>query len=97
VKHAYHNLVYFNEAEKGGHFAAWEEPEIFASEMRAAFKSLRLLACERRARKVRAARGLFAERLALSRHPLLADDLHRQPFAWASVLTPETISRIPFE
>ncbi|MET0562780.1 MAG: epoxide hydrolase [Gaiellaceae bacterium] len=41
VKHAYHNLVYFNEAEKGGHFAAWEEPEIFASEMRAAFKSLR--------------------------------------------------------
>src|SRR5262245_7178046 len=41
VKHAYHNLVYFNEAEKGGHFAAWEEPELFAEEMRAAFKSLR--------------------------------------------------------
>jgi pimeloyl-ACP methyl ester carboxylesterase len=41
VKHAYHNLVYFNEAAKGGHFAAWEEPEIFAEEMRAAFKSLR--------------------------------------------------------
>jgi pimeloyl-ACP methyl ester carboxylesterase len=41
VKHAYHNLVYFNEAEKGGHFAAWEEPELFATEMRAAFKSLR--------------------------------------------------------
>jgi pimeloyl-ACP methyl ester carboxylesterase len=41
VKHAYHNLIYFNEAEKGGHFAAWEEPEIFATEMRAAFKSLR--------------------------------------------------------
>ena len=41
VKHAYHNLVYFNEAEKGGHFAAWEEPEIFATEMRAAFRSLR--------------------------------------------------------
>jgi pimeloyl-ACP methyl ester carboxylesterase len=41
VKHAYHDLVYFNEAEKGGHFAAWEEPEIFAGEMRAAFKSLR--------------------------------------------------------
>ena len=41
VKHAYHDLVYFNEAEKGGHFAAWEEPEIFASEMRAAFKPLR--------------------------------------------------------
>jgi pimeloyl-ACP methyl ester carboxylesterase len=41
VKHAYHNLVYFNEAEKGGHFAAWEEPEIFATEVRAGFRSLR--------------------------------------------------------
>jgi pimeloyl-ACP methyl ester carboxylesterase len=41
VKHAYHNLIYFNDAEKGGHFAAWEEPEIFASELRAAFRSLR--------------------------------------------------------
>jgi len=41
VKHAYHNLTYFNEAPKGGHFAAWEEPELFAGEMRAAFKSLR--------------------------------------------------------
>jgi len=41
VKHAYHELIYFNEAERGGHFAAWEEPEIFAGEMRAAFKSLR--------------------------------------------------------
>ena len=37
----YKNLAYFHEAEKGGHFAAWEEPVIFASEMRAAFKSLR--------------------------------------------------------
>jgi pimeloyl-ACP methyl ester carboxylesterase len=41
VKKAYHNLIYFNEVDKGGHFAAWEEPELFASEMRAAFKSLR--------------------------------------------------------
>jgi pimeloyl-ACP methyl ester carboxylesterase len=41
VKHAYHNLVYFNQAEKGGHFAAWEEPEIFARELRAAFTTLR--------------------------------------------------------
>jgi pimeloyl-ACP methyl ester carboxylesterase len=41
VKHAYHNLVYYNEAPKGGHFAAWEEPELFAEEMRAAFRSLR--------------------------------------------------------
>jgi pimeloyl-ACP methyl ester carboxylesterase len=41
VKTAYHNLIYYNEAEKGGHFAAWEEPELFAAELRAAFKSLR--------------------------------------------------------
>jgi pimeloyl-ACP methyl ester carboxylesterase len=41
VKKAYHNLIYFNEAPKGGHFAAWEEPEIFSDEMRAAFKPLR--------------------------------------------------------
>ena len=41
VKHAYHNLIYFNEAEKGGHFAAWEEPEIFTNELRAAFRPLR--------------------------------------------------------
>jgi pimeloyl-ACP methyl ester carboxylesterase len=37
----YPNLIYFNEADKGGHFAAWEEPELFAAELRAAFKSLR--------------------------------------------------------
>jgi len=37
----YPTLVYFNKAEKGGHFAAWEEPEIFAQELRGAFSSLR--------------------------------------------------------
>jgi len=41
VKHAYHNLIYYNEAERGGHFAAWEQPEIFAGELRAGFRSLR--------------------------------------------------------
>jgi pimeloyl-ACP methyl ester carboxylesterase len=41
VKHAYHHLIYYNQAEKGGHFAAWEEPEIFSRELRSAFKSLR--------------------------------------------------------
>jgi pimeloyl-ACP methyl ester carboxylesterase len=41
VKNAYHNLIYYNEAAKGGHFAAWEQPEIFSQEMRAAFASLR--------------------------------------------------------
>jgi hypothetical protein len=37
----YPNLIYFNEAEKGGHFAASEEPELFSGEFRAAFRSLR--------------------------------------------------------
>ena len=41
VETAYPSLTYFNEVDKGGHFAAWEEPELFASEMRAAFGSLR--------------------------------------------------------
>jgi pimeloyl-ACP methyl ester carboxylesterase len=37
----YPNLTYFNEVDRGGHFAAWEEPDLFAEEMRAAFKPLR--------------------------------------------------------
>src|SRR5215467_9283415 len=37
----YPNLIYFHQAAKGGHFAAWEEPELFAEEIRAAFRSLR--------------------------------------------------------
>jgi pimeloyl-ACP methyl ester carboxylesterase len=41
VEKAYPNVTYFNKADKGGHFAAWEEPELFATEIRAAFGSLR--------------------------------------------------------
>jgi pimeloyl-ACP methyl ester carboxylesterase len=41
VETSYPDVHYFNEADKGGHFAAWEEPELFATEMRAAFKSQR--------------------------------------------------------
>jgi pimeloyl-ACP methyl ester carboxylesterase len=37
----YPNLMYFNEVDKGGHFAAWEEPQLFSSEIRVAFRSLR--------------------------------------------------------
>jgi pimeloyl-ACP methyl ester carboxylesterase len=37
----YPGLSYFNEADKGGHFAAWEEPDLFTTELRAAFRSLR--------------------------------------------------------
>jgi pimeloyl-ACP methyl ester carboxylesterase len=35
------NLIYFNKLDRGGHFAAWEQPGLFAAEMRAAFRSLR--------------------------------------------------------
>jgi pimeloyl-ACP methyl ester carboxylesterase len=41
VEQAYSNLTHYNEVDKGGHFAAWEEPELFATEVRAAFKPLR--------------------------------------------------------
>jgi pimeloyl-ACP methyl ester carboxylesterase len=41
VEASYPTLTYFNEAARGGHFAAWEEPELFATEVRAAFKPLR--------------------------------------------------------
>jgi len=41
VETSYPSVVYFNEVDKGGHFAAWEEPELFSAEMRKAFKSLR--------------------------------------------------------
>jgi pimeloyl-ACP methyl ester carboxylesterase len=41
ARRAYKNLIYFHEVDKGGHFAAWEQPELFAAELRAAFKSLR--------------------------------------------------------
>lgn len=41
ARRAFPNLVYFHEVDKGGHFAAWEQPQLFAEEMRAAFKSIR--------------------------------------------------------
>jgi pimeloyl-ACP methyl ester carboxylesterase len=41
ARRAYRNLIYFNEVDKGGHFAAWEQPELFAAGLGAAFKSLR--------------------------------------------------------
>ena len=41
VETVYPDLTYFNEVDRGGHFAAWEEPELFTSEVRAAFRSLR--------------------------------------------------------
>jgi pimeloyl-ACP methyl ester carboxylesterase len=41
ARRAYRNLIYFHEVDKGGHFAAWEQPQLFSEEIRAAFRSLR--------------------------------------------------------
>jgi pimeloyl-ACP methyl ester carboxylesterase len=41
ARRAYRNLIYFHEVDKGGHFAAWEQPQLFSAELRAAFRPLR--------------------------------------------------------
>jgi pimeloyl-ACP methyl ester carboxylesterase len=41
AERAYPNLIYFNEVDRGGHFAAWEQPELFSAELRAGFRPLR--------------------------------------------------------
>jgi pimeloyl-ACP methyl ester carboxylesterase len=41
ARRAYRNLIYFREVDKGGHFAAWEQPELFSTELQAAFRPLR--------------------------------------------------------
>jgi pimeloyl-ACP methyl ester carboxylesterase len=41
AEQAYPNLIYYNEVDKGGHFAAWEQPQLFSKEVRAAFRALR--------------------------------------------------------
>ena len=41
AEQAYHKLIYYNQLDVGGHFAAWEQPALFSSELRAAFRSLR--------------------------------------------------------
>jgi pimeloyl-ACP methyl ester carboxylesterase len=41
ARRAYRNLIYFHEVDKGGHFAAWEQPALFSAELRAAFRPLR--------------------------------------------------------
>jgi pimeloyl-ACP methyl ester carboxylesterase len=41
AERAYPNLIYYNQVDKGGHFAAWEQPQLFTEEIRAAFRSLR--------------------------------------------------------
>ena len=41
AERAYHNLIYYNKPDKGGHFAAWEQPQLFSEEVRAGFRPLR--------------------------------------------------------
>lgn len=41
AERAYPKLIHYNKVEKGGHFAAWEQPQIFSEEVRAGFRSLR--------------------------------------------------------
>jgi hypothetical protein len=41
AEQAYPNLIYFNKVDKGNHYAAWQEPDLFTSEVRAAFRSVR--------------------------------------------------------
>jgi pimeloyl-ACP methyl ester carboxylesterase len=44
AERAYPNLIHYNKVEKGGHFAAWEQPQLFSEEVRAGFRSLRKIA-----------------------------------------------------
>jgi pimeloyl-ACP methyl ester carboxylesterase len=41
TERAYPKLIYYNKLAKGGHFAAWEQPELFTTELRSSFRSLR--------------------------------------------------------
>ena len=41
AERAYHKLIYYNKVERGGHYAAWEQPQLFSEEVRAGFRSLR--------------------------------------------------------
>jgi pimeloyl-ACP methyl ester carboxylesterase len=41
TERAYHNLIHYNRLDKGGHFAAWEQPQLFAEEVRAGLRPLR--------------------------------------------------------
>jgi pimeloyl-ACP methyl ester carboxylesterase len=41
ARRAYRNLAYFHEVDRGGHFAAWEQPALFSEELRSAFRGLR--------------------------------------------------------
>jgi pimeloyl-ACP methyl ester carboxylesterase len=41
TEQAYPNLIYFNEVDRGGHFAAWEQPQLFSEELRAGLRSVR--------------------------------------------------------
>jgi len=60
TERAYHNLIYYNRPDRGGHFAAWEQPQIFSAEVRAGLRRLRRL---RRGQPVREGRDLCPAKL----------------------------------
>ena len=64
TEQAYPNLIYFNELDRGNHFAAWQEPDLFAAELRAAFRSA-------------AADGVATPSLSTPHQPARSDPLHR--------------------
>jgi hypothetical protein len=41
TERAYHKLIYYNQVDKGGHYAAWEQAQLFSEEVRAGFRPLR--------------------------------------------------------
>ena len=43
AEQAYHNLIYYNKVDRGGHYAAWEQPQLFSEEVRAGLRPLRKL------------------------------------------------------
>jgi hypothetical protein len=71
VEKSYPNLVYFHEAARGGHFAAWEEPQLFSEELRAAFRSPALTGDGDKGRRVPSAAGARGAHMvkATNHHP----------------------------
>src|SRR5262245_4199074 len=51
VEQLYPDVIYFHEADRGGHFAAWEEPQLFSDEVRAGFRPLRWMTCRPKRRR----------------------------------------------
>ena len=103
AEQAYPNLIYFNEVDKGGHFAAWEQPQLFAEELRAAFRLAPLddglrasaYALARRRGRVDQLRAAWPRRAARPRRPrqLLDADVHQ--LAAPGAVRPRVVAGLP--